>query len=82
MTYITSAGDMWDKIAYEQMGSETYMPELVRNNYAYINYVVFPAGIRLQIPETDDAQKELPAWRAGLDKEDDGLDEFEEVDDE
>ena len=27
---ITSEGDMWDKIAFEQMGSEDYMGDLIQ----------------------------------------------------
>lgn len=82
MTYITVSGDMWDKIAFEQMGSESYMSELIQSNYHLIDYVVFPAGIEIKIPEVSDVQEEMPAWREGLDAEDDNLDEFEEDDDE
>lgn len=81
MSYITVAGDMWDKIAYEQMGSEKYMGELIQNNYHLIDYVIFPAGIEVNIPEIDDTQTELPSWREGLDNEGDELDEFEEDED-
>lgn len=81
MVYITSSGDMWDKIAYEQMGSEDYMSELIQYNYHLIDYVIFPAGIEINIPEVDDTQTEIPSWREGLDEEEDDLDEFEEEDD-
>ena len=81
MVYITSAGDMWDKIAYEQMGSEDYMSELIQSNYHLIDYVIFPAGIEINVPEVDDTQTELPSWREGLDDEEDDLDEFDEEDD-
>lgn len=82
MIYVTQAGDMWDKIAHDAMGSEQYMGELIKANYDLIDYVIFPAGIEVQIPEIDDTQTdiELPSWRAGLDDEEDGLDEFEEDD--
>ncbi len=82
MKYITSAGDMWDKIAFEQMGSENYMDVLMQNNFDLIEYVVFPDGIEIDIPEIDDTQIEMPSWREGLDDEEDGLDEFEEEEDE
>lgn len=79
--YVTVQGDMWDKIAYEQMGSENYMGELIQNNDSLIDYVIFPAGIEINIPEIDDTQMEMPSWRAGLDDEEDDLDEFPEEED-
>lgn len=82
MIYVTSEGDMWDKIAYEQMGSETFMGELIRNNDDLVDVVVFPSGVEINVPEVDDTQTDLPSWRSGLDDETDGLDEFEEDEDE
>lgn len=82
MIYVTSEGDMWDKIAYEQMGSENFMGELIRNNDDLVDVVVFPSGIKINVPEVDDTQTDLPSWRRGLDDEADGLDEFEEDEDE
>lgn len=76
--YITRQGDMWDQIAYEQIGSESYMGLLIQSNPHLIDYVVFPAGIEIQIPEVDDDQTEYPSWRSGLDDEEDDLDEFKE----
>ncbi|MCM1245908.1 MAG: tail protein X [Roseburia sp.] len=83
MVYVTQSGDMWDKIAHDILGSEQYMGALIRANYDWIDCVIFPAGVELQIPEIDDEQSEieLPSWRQGLDDEEDGLDEFEEEDD-
>lgn len=82
MIYVTSEGDMWDKIAYEQMGSENYMGELIRNNDDLVDVVVFPSGVEINVPEVDDTQTDLPSWRSGLDNETDDLDEFEEDEDE
>ena len=78
--YITSQGDMWDKIAFEQMGSEDYMGDLFQCNYHLIDYVMFPTGIEVVIPELDDTQIEIPSWKEGLEDEEDGLDEFPEED--
>lgn len=78
--YITSQGDMWDKIAFEQMGSEDYMGDLIQCNYHLIDYVMFPTGIEVVIPELDDTQIEIPSWKEGLEDEEDGLDEFPEED--
>lgn len=82
MVYITKSGDMWDKIAHEQMGSESFMNQLIEQNLELIDIVVFPAGIEVAIPEVDDTQTEMPPWRQGLDAAPDALDEFEEEEDE
>lgn len=63
-TYTTIQGDMWDSIAYSQLGSEAYTGELIRLNYAYLDYYVFPAGIVLTLPEkTVDLAASLPPWK-------------------
>ena len=49
-TYTTIEGDMWDKIAYEQMGSVLYMDKLVKANAGHAATVIFPAGVVLTIP--------------------------------
>ena len=49
--YTTVAGDIWDKIAKEVYGSETYTSFLMANNQKYINYFVFPAGVQLDIKD-------------------------------
>lgn len=82
MVYITNSGDMWDKIAHEQMGSENFMNQLIEENQELIDIVVFPAGIEVAVPEVDDTQTEMPPWRQGLDDAPDALDEFEEDEDE
>ena len=46
--YVTKQGDMWDQIAYEQLGSESYMGILVQNNPDLIDVVIFPSGIEIQ----------------------------------
>ena len=71
---------MWDKIAFEQMGSEDYMGDLIQCNYHLIDYVIFPSGVQVAIPEIDDTQMEIPAWKEELEDEEDGLDEFPEED--
>ena len=42
-TYTTIQGDMWDKIAHEQMGSTLYMDKLVKANIRHAATFVFPA---------------------------------------
>jgi len=66
-TYTTISGDMWDKIAYEQMGSVLHTDKLIRANAEYAALFVFPAGIVLTIPAVkDEASMELPPWKRGL----------------
>lgn len=66
-TYTTISGDMWDKIAYEQMGSVLHTDKLIRANAQYAALFVLPAGIVLTIPQaSDEANMELPPWKRGI----------------
>ena len=49
-TYTTTQGDMWDSIAFQQMGSVDYTDQLMNANQQYREYYTFPAGIALTIP--------------------------------
>lgn len=69
-TYRTISGDMWDKIAHDEMGSSYYVDKLMKANANYLNYYVFPAGITLTIPDVEDNEaEELPVWKRGLTNE-------------
>lgn len=62
--YVTKSGDVWDAIAMAAYGSESYTSFLMENNKKYIDYFIFPEGIRLTIedaPET--VESTLPEWR-------------------
>ena len=48
-TYTTVQGDMWDEIAYTQLGDVAYTDKLMNLNTAYRNYYTFPAGITLTL---------------------------------
>lgn len=66
-TYTTIEGDMWDKIAYEQMGSVLYMDKLVKANAGHAATVIFPAGVVLTIPALEDEMDmQLPPWQRGI----------------
>lgn len=66
-TYRTISGDMWDQIAYTQMGSVLYTDKLIKANADYAAIFVFPAGVVLTIPEVEYKQcMELPPWKRGL----------------
>lgn len=83
MEYQTKAGDTWDSIAYEQLGSEKYMGLLMEANSELIAYVVFDSGISIQIPEIpkeDVADSAL--WKDDDIDDETELEEFEEEEDE
>lgn len=67
MKYTTVQGDMWDSIAYRQLGSTAYTDLLIRQNLQYHDVYIFPAGIVLDLPEvdttTDGAVDTLPPWK-------------------
>ena len=66
-TYTTISGDMWDKIAHEQMGDVLHMDKLIKANAKYAAIFVFPSGVVLTIPEVEtQVNMELPPWKRGL----------------
>lgn len=64
-TYITAQGDMWDQIAYKELGSVYYIDELIQANMKHHEYFKFPAGIELVIPDviTASTPDTLPPWK-------------------
>jgi len=50
-TYLTRQGDEWDQIAFEQLGSEYLVDQLIAANPEHQEVVVFGAGIKLKVPE-------------------------------
>lgn len=66
-TYTTKQGDTWDIISKTVYDDESYMNELIRANFAYINIVIFSAGVVLTIPDitTITEDETLPAWKRG-----------------
>lgn len=66
-TYTTISGDMWDKIAHEQMGSVLHTDKLLKANIEYAGLFVLPSGVVLAIPEIEEELSiELPPWKRGL----------------
>lgn len=65
--YRTVMGDTWDGIAfrnYPMTGGERNMSRLIMANSEYADYVAFPAGIVLNIPdETVNVPAVIPPWR-------------------
>lgn len=65
-TYTTVQGDMWDGIAFSQMGDTAYTDKLIEANLQYRDYFFFPAGIVLTIPDKiEKINALLPVWRQG-----------------
>ncbi len=64
MTYTTKSGDMWDAIAYKQLGNVNYVNLLMNMNTAYRNYYRFPSGIVLTLPDVPrNVSTSLPPWK-------------------
>lgn len=63
--YTTRQGDMWDGIAYSEMGSTSLTDQLMMANRQYLDLYTFPAGITLQIPDVEKApaENDLPPWK-------------------
>lgn len=63
-TYTTVQGDMWDIIAFKQLGSVSYTDKLMNLNAEHIGYYIFPAGVVLTLPDADeDIPGALPPWK-------------------
>ena len=62
--YKTVSGDVWDAIAKEVYGSESYTSFLMANNQEYLDYFVFPSGINLTIIDLPEKESTLPGWRS------------------
>ena len=64
-TYTTKSGDIWDLIAYEQLGDCKYVSLLMAANPQHLDVGVFSAGVVLTLPEITDENKvkNLPPWR-------------------
>lgn len=65
-TYTTKQGDMWDNIAYTQLGSCDYTGTLLAINSKYVSTYVFPSGIELELPGEgleETTSNNAPPWK-------------------
>lgn len=64
MTYTTKSGDSFDLIAYEQLGSEKFTPQLQDANPNHLTTFIFSAGVELELPTitTQSTTRKLP-WK-------------------
>lgn len=65
-TYRTIQGDTWDIIAYREysnIGGERLLHHLIEANSDYVDTVIFPAGVVLNVPDIDIPKSDtLPPW--------------------
>lgn len=62
--YTTISGEEWDLICFKHYGTESVMDEVMQANPKYMRTVVFPAGIKLLMPEITIIQdtQNKPPW--------------------
>lgn len=72
-TYITIQGDCWDLVAFRLYGEEKYMKLLAEANMPLLDYLIFPPGTVINVPDIPDDYdtEETVFWR----DEDDGDEE-------
>lgn len=62
--YRTIQGDTWDMIAKTVYNDEKRMDVLMEHNRDLLDYLIFPAGITLKIPDKlPESLADLPSWR-------------------
>mgnify|MGYP002515599280 FL=1 len=63
-TYTTKSGDMWDLIAYRQLGSTSCTDLLINANLEHKDTYLFPSGVVLTLPEIErPINSLLPPWK-------------------
>lgn len=63
-TYTTKNGDMWDMIAYAQLGSTSYTDQFINANLQHKDIYLFPSGVVLTLPEiAAPVNSSLPPWK-------------------
>jgi hypothetical protein len=60
MTYITNQGDMWDNIAFNELGDSSRMTEIIALNTDYKDVIIFSGNIVLELPEPSLSVDVLP----------------------
>ena len=64
--YVTVQGDCWDLIAfrvYDTVGREALTSRLIEENPEHIDTVIFPAGVKLRVPDIPlPVPETLPPW--------------------
>ena len=62
-TYTTVQGDRWDSVAYKQLGSCAYAPNLMAANPQHLGYFAV-SYTHLTLPNTEtQTSSTLPPWK-------------------
>ena len=62
--YTTKQGDMWDSIAFSQLGDVAHTDKIMSMNRQHHEYYIFPAGIGIRLPEIEPGTAEgMPPWK-------------------
>lgn len=69
--YTTISGDTWDMVAYRAYGKELFADKIMEANRDKLEYMIFPDGIQLVIPDQDSLEtrtvsSDAPEWRKAL----------------
>lgn len=59
----SKSGDMWDLLAYERLGSERYLPHLLKENPDLMTTYKFRAGVEIKLPEIEKPLRKVPPWK-------------------
>lgn len=64
-TYTTVQGDCWDLVAFKLYGSEKYMKLLAGANMPLLDYLTFPPGTVINVPDVpeDYDTEDTVFWR-------------------
>jgi phage tail protein X len=64
LQHLTTAGELWDQLAYRYYGSAYRYQPIIRANPHVPLMSSFPAGLTLRIPvlEVEPATEDLPPW--------------------
>ena len=64
-TYTTVQGDCWDLVAFKVYGSEKYMALLADANPSLLDFLVFPSGTVINIPDIPEGYdaEDTVVWR-------------------
>ncbi len=62
-TYSTISGQTWDMISKEVYGTELKVGVLMEANPKLLDIFIFPANVKLNVPEVDEENTVLPPWR-------------------
>lgn len=79
-TYTTIQGDTWDLMAYKLYGHERYMKLLADANKPLVDYMVFPSGTVINVPEIPEGYDDSDTvfWRQDTDENEETYSSVEE----